>query len=93
MKCGTTTVHEILNSHPDIGIPKTEINFFDIDDTLEHGIFFFMMKIDGFSPTFKKIAEPIRKGIGIFLRNSRCMFTMVNIRRAISHLRMHLYES
>ena len=41
MKCGTTTVHGILNSHPDIGIPNTEINFFDIDDTLEHSDFIF----------------------------------------------------
>ena len=41
MKCGTTTVHEILNSHPAIGIPNAEINFFDIDDTLEHSDFLF----------------------------------------------------
>lgn len=44
MKCGTSTVHGILNSHPKVSIPEKEIHFFDIDDQLEHGCFSFPMK-------------------------------------------------
>lgn len=39
MKSGTTTLHEILASHPDIYMPEGEIHFFDIDNILEHGDF------------------------------------------------------
>lgn len=41
MKSGTTTLHHILNSHPDIEIPKGEIGFFDIDNIIEHSDFNF----------------------------------------------------
>lgn len=36
MKCGTSTLHQMLNSHPKIFIPKGEIGFFDIDNILNH---------------------------------------------------------
>lgn len=40
MKSGTTTVHGILNRHPQIFIPDPEIHFFDIDDVLQHPDYF-----------------------------------------------------
>lgn len=36
MKCGTTTLHAILNQHPDVFIPSKEVNFFDLDDVFQH---------------------------------------------------------
>ena len=44
MKCGTTTLHTILNSHPKVFIPDEEIYFFDIDNILQHGDFNFYDK-------------------------------------------------
>jgi hypothetical protein len=41
MKCGTTTIHQILNNHPYIFIPNREVNFFDIDNLIEHPDFLF----------------------------------------------------
>ncbi|PHS20745.1 MAG: hypothetical protein COA85_13870 [Robiginitomaculum sp.] len=39
MKSGTTTLHAILNSHPDIFIPDNEVHFFDMDNIIEHSDF------------------------------------------------------
>ncbi|MEL6259124.1 MAG: sulfotransferase, partial [Pseudomonadota bacterium] len=39
-KCGTTTLHDILTKHPDIGIPRDEVMFFDADDPMVHGEYF-----------------------------------------------------
>ncbi|MCF8241113.1 MAG: sulfotransferase [Melioribacteraceae bacterium] len=39
MKSGTSTLHSILNEHPNVFIPKNEINFFDIDNILQHSDF------------------------------------------------------
>ncbi|WP_299123532.1 sulfotransferase [uncultured Winogradskyella sp.] len=36
MKSGTTSLHAILNSHPDIAIAHNELGFFDIDNILQH---------------------------------------------------------
>ena len=36
MKCGTTSLHNILNSHPKIFIPNDEIHFFNIDDLMQN---------------------------------------------------------
>jgi len=40
MKCGTSTVHALLNKHPHIYIPDSEINFFDMDDLFQHTDFY-----------------------------------------------------
>ena len=40
MKCGTTTLHHILNGHPDVFIPPRENFFFNIDDFQQHPEFF-----------------------------------------------------
>ncbi len=36
MKCGTTSLHFVLDAHPQVFIPKPEIFFFDLDDWIEH---------------------------------------------------------
>ena len=41
MKSGTTSLHAILNNHPDIGFAHNELGFFDIDDFLQHPDFNF----------------------------------------------------
>lgn len=41
MKSGTTTLHAILNSHPDVGIAHEELGFFDMDSILQHPDFGF----------------------------------------------------
>jgi len=46
MKSGTTSLHAILNSHPDIGISHNELGFFDIDNLLQHPDFNFYDKIN-----------------------------------------------
>ncbi|MFT4684416.1 MAG: hypothetical protein ACI863_001019, partial [Flavobacteriales bacterium] len=38
-KAGTTTLHDILNQHPDVFLPKTkEAHFFDNDEKFEKGL-------------------------------------------------------
>ena len=39
-KCGTTTLHYVLDQHPEIGLPRGEIFFFDADDPVTHPDFF-----------------------------------------------------
>lgn len=41
MKSGTTSLHAILNTHPDISIAHNELGFFDIDSVLQHPDFNF----------------------------------------------------
>ena len=36
MKSGTTTLHAILNQHPDVFIPQKEIHYFDMDNIVQH---------------------------------------------------------
>lgn len=44
MKSGTTTLHAILNNHPDISIAHDELGFFDVDSILQHPDFNFFDK-------------------------------------------------
>lgn len=44
MKSGTTSLHAILNNHPDIYIPESEVHFFDINNIYNHPDFFFCEK-------------------------------------------------
>lgn len=44
MKSGTSTLHAILDKHPKIFIPKSEIGFFDIDNILQHSDFNFYLE-------------------------------------------------
>ena len=39
-KCGTTSLHFILDQHPEIALPQDEVNFFDADDPLNWPDFF-----------------------------------------------------
>lgn len=43
-KCGTTSLHFILDQHPLIGLPEDEIHYFDADDPITHPDFFFHQK-------------------------------------------------
>ncbi len=54
MKCGTTTLHNILNEHPDVFIPESEIHFFDMDDLSEHPEFFFFNDDYWITPPFSE---------------------------------------
>lgn len=38
-KCGTTSLHFILDQHPEIGLPEAEIHYFDADDPVTHSDF------------------------------------------------------
>lgn len=44
MKSGTTSLHAILNSHPDIAMAHNELGFFDMDSILQHPDFNFFDK-------------------------------------------------
>ena len=46
MKSATTTLHSILNKHPDVYIPKGELHFFDMDNFFEHNDFYEYDKIN-----------------------------------------------
>lgn len=46
MKSGTTTLHDILNSHPSVYIPREEVGFFDIDNILQHNDFIFFDELN-----------------------------------------------
>ncbi|MGB7414810.1 MAG: sulfotransferase [Thermosynechococcaceae cyanobacterium] len=54
MKAGTSTLHQILNHHPDIFIPDPEIHFFDIDDLLSHPDFFFCQGENWIQPDIRE---------------------------------------
>ena len=41
MKSGTTSLHAILNAHPDVAMVPDELGFFDMDDLLQHPDFNF----------------------------------------------------
>lgn len=38
-KCGTTSLHGILDQHPDIWVARNEVYFFDADDPIAHSDF------------------------------------------------------
>jgi len=52
MKAGTSTLHHILASHPDVFIPDNEIFFYDMDDLIQHPYFFLGTKHRWYFPTF-----------------------------------------
>ncbi|MEO1452733.1 MAG: sulfotransferase [Pseudomonadota bacterium] len=38
-KCGTTSLHQVLDQHPDLWVAKNEVYFYDADDPIAHGDF------------------------------------------------------
>lgn len=57
-KCGTTSLHFILDQHDDIALPEDEIHFFDADDPITHPDFFFdegerLLRYDPEDPGFR----------------------------------------
>ena len=57
MKSGTSTLHKILNKHPDIYIPDNEIHFFNIDDIIQHPDFNYFDGKNWFAQDFDKDPE------------------------------------
>ena len=51
-KCGTTSLHRILNAHSRIQIPNRELFFFDADDPVNHPDFYWTSGRSGSWPTF-----------------------------------------
>ncbi|MCH9807769.1 MAG: sulfotransferase [Alphaproteobacteria bacterium] len=45
-KCGTSSIHFILNQHADIALPEQEVAFFDSDEPVNHADFFHLSKGD-----------------------------------------------
>src|SRR5690554_4926323 len=41
MKSGTSTLHSILDRHPDVNLAHNELGFFDVDGIMEHPDFNF----------------------------------------------------
>lgn len=54
MKCGTTTLHDMLGKHPKIYIPKNEVYFFSVDDMFQHSDYNFYYKNKWLSQTMMK---------------------------------------
>jgi hypothetical protein len=57
MKCGTSTIHSLLNNHPHVYIPDPEIHFFNIDDIFQHTDFYLQRDGRWFCPDIS--AHPI----------------------------------
>lgn len=50
MKSGTTSMHEMLEQHPNIFIPKKEVHFFDQDNLVQHPDFHLYQSNTWYSP-------------------------------------------
>jgi hypothetical protein len=70
MKCGTTSLHNILSTHPDIFIPEQEIHFFNIDDISQHPDFFIFRKNQWYFPNFNKNEEIYLKWYSSYFSNA-----------------------
>lgn len=60
MKSGTTTLHAMLAQHPDVGIAKDELGFFDMDDLKVHPDFNFFDNKSGSWSTPDLTRDPKR---------------------------------
>jgi hypothetical protein len=60
-KCGTTSLHRILDAHSDVQIPNRELHFFDVDDPLNHGDFLWSTGANGVWPEFGPPASPLAR--------------------------------
>jgi hypothetical protein len=72
-KCGTSSVHYILDHHPKVFIPKGEVFFFDVDDVEQHPDFFvptpggwtdhdFWANLDTYLPWYRRLFEAAEEG-------------------------------
>ncbi|UCD43245.1 MAG: sulfotransferase [Chloroflexota bacterium] len=66
MKCGTTSLHNILSTHPKIFIPDREIHFFDIDDLSQHPDFFMYSNGAWYYPNLENDFEKYLNWYGAF---------------------------
>lgn len=56
MKAGTSSIHQLLQRHPDVSIPEEEVHFLDLDDTMEHPDF--GNPVAGVSPGVEFLRKP-----------------------------------
>lgn len=70
MKCGTTSLHYILDSHPDIFIPGGEIHFFNIDDHIQSPDFFVYDGKKWYYPHFEEKVDEYLDWYESFFKNS-----------------------
>lgn len=61
MKSGTTTLHEVLEQHPDVYMPRGEMKFFSIDDFEQQHYFFPYHKGQWTDHDFRKKFELYKK--------------------------------
>ncbi|WP_299677778.1 sulfotransferase [uncultured Roseobacter sp.] len=54
-KCGTTSLHHILDQHPDAWVAPNELYFFDADDPIAHGDF---LEMDGDDLSWRDPRDP-----------------------------------
>ncbi|WP_227271330.1 sulfotransferase family protein [Roseobacter weihaiensis] len=54
-KCGTTSLHQILDQHPEAWVAKNELYFFDVDDPIAHGDF---LEMDGSDLSWRDPRDP-----------------------------------
>ncbi len=56
-KSGTTALHAMLNSHPDIGMPAEEVHWFDRDNRWGKGLIPYAKKFDRYADAGKTVGE------------------------------------
>ncbi len=54
-KCGTTSLHQVLDQHPGVWTAKNELYFYDADDPIAHGDF---LGMDGDHLTWRSPHDP-----------------------------------
>lgn len=99
-KAGTTSLHDILNTHPDIYLPnEKEAQFFDINERYEKGLEFYFNTyfntyqgeklIGNINPNLQMDTRSIDRIIECFGENVKCIFILRNpVERAYSHYLM-----
>ncbi|MEM1430864.1 MAG: sulfotransferase [Pseudomonadota bacterium] len=54
-KCGTTSLHLLLDAHPDVWVARNEVYFHDADDPIAHGDF---LRLDGRDLSWRDPSDP-----------------------------------
>lgn len=99
-KAGTTTLHDVLNQHPDLYLPPgKEVPFFDVNERYEKGInYFFETRyntykneklVGNINPNLQLELRSIDRIIETFDKNVKIVFILRNpVKRSYSHYLM-----
>lgn len=99
-KAGTTTLHDILNTHPEIYLPpRKEAQFFDINERYEKGLNYYFSTffstyagekyIGNINPNLQLEERSIDRLISCFGKEIKIVFILRNpVKRAYSHYLM-----